>query len=274
MKADLHMHSTASDGQYSPSELVSLAKLRGLDVIALTDHDTTDGVEAAVEAGQEANVRVIPGIEMSAKGFKTFHILGYGFSLKSDEFRCAREGMKVSRSSRKQRIADFLRDKGLDVALDEVDRLAGGGIVGRPHFARVMLAMGMVSTWKEAFDNYLDTDEFHETVEIHKKPYQERLSMIKDAGGKLRAHIHISWALITIIWTRWSGKWRKMDWTQLNAIILGIRPGHTPEMVNFYLSLAKKYHLHVTGGSDFHGEKVKPDIRMASLELELEWLIT
>ncbi len=83
---DLHMHSTASDGQYRPAELMHLAKERGLEAVALTDHDTVNGVEEAVKAGDELGLRVLPGIEMSAREYKTFHILGYGMDIDDEIF--------------------------------------------------------------------------------------------------------------------------------------------------------------------------------------------
>ena len=150
--SDLHTHSTASDGQYSPAELARLAKDRGLVVLALTDHDTTDGLEEAVRAGRELGLRVIRGIELSAKEYPTFHILGYGIDPEAPALTALCRDMKVSRDQRSLRIIDFLKEKGVAVDLAEVEALAGGKIVGRPHFAQVLTRHGHVSSNREAFD--------------------------------------------------------------------------------------------------------------------------
>ena len=142
--ADLHTHSTASDGQYAPAELARLAKRRGLDVLALTDHDNVDGVEAAAAEGERLGLRVVPGVVLSADDFLNLHILGYDFSVPA--LQSWFDSLKGGRNDRKYRIRDFLRTKGLEIPLDEVDAEAAGGSVGRPHFAKVMLRHGMVAT--------------------------------------------------------------------------------------------------------------------------------
>ena len=233
--ADLHTHSTASDGQYTPTELVRLAKERSLDVLALTDHDTVDGLEEAVQAGKQAGIQVIRGIELSAREYPTFHILGYGFDPEAPALSDLCRELKEGRDQRAPRIVAFLEEQGVHIPLSEVEELAGGRIVGRPHFAQVLVRHGYVSSNREAFDRYLDT-------------YQ-----IGVDSGKLECIV------------------RELTGFGLDAIEC-FYPRHTPEQQSFYLHLAEKYGLHVTGGSDFHGERVKPDIKLAGLGLELGWL--
>lgn len=265
---DLHMHSRASDGQYRPAELVRKVKEKGIEVMALTDHDSTDGVREAMSAGAALGLRVIPGIEISAKEYKTFHILGYGFKIEEPKFQHQVTVAKDGRGERSERIADFLHEKGIPVSLDEVVEQAQGGAIGRPHFARVILRHGWCGTWEEVFDNYLDTDEFHLRVE-RKPPASKCIEQIKGAGGIVSlAH---PWqigidndALDTLV--------RQLKGIGLDAIEC-YYPKHTPEQTAFYLSLTEKYDLHITGGSDFHGELVKPDIDFARWELELDWLL-
>ncbi len=267
--ADLHTHSTASDGQYAPAELVRLAKERGLDVLALTDHDTADGVKEAVETGEALGLRVLSGIELSADDYLNLHILGYGFSPATSGIRRMSSDMKKGRNDRKYRIVSFLRERGVDVPLDEVEAEAKGGVIGRPHFAQVMLRHGYVSTRKEAFDRYLDTVEFQQTEKGTKPSAQECVERIKASGGKVSlAHPY----QIVLGEETLEELVRRLVSYGLDAIEC-FYPKHTPEQQAEYLRLAEKYELHVTGGSDFHGEKNKPDHPLAALELELDWLM-
>ena len=266
--ADLHTHSTASDGQYTPAELAGLAKNAGLDVLALTDHDTVDGLAEAVRAGERLGLRVLRGIELGAKEYKNLHILGYGFSPDAPELNALCQQMKNSRDERKYRIVDFLREKGVHISLNEVEELAGGDIIARPHFARVMVNRGYVQNNREAFDRYLDTEEYQK-IERFKADARTCLEVIRAGGGKVSlAHPYQL----------------KLPDGELDALVGQLAnygldaiechyPRHTPEQTAFYLSLTRKYNLHVTGGSDFHGEKVKPDIPLSRIDLDLDWLL-
>ena len=132
MIVDLHTHSTASDGQYTPSELIRLAKDRGLEVLALTDHDTVGGLEEAAQAGDELDLRVLRGVELSAREYRSLHILGYGVSTAPSALTRLCAEMKDGRDQRKYRIIDFLHEKGVDISLAEVEELAGGDVkIGR-----------------------------------------------------------------------------------------------------------------------------------------------
>ncbi len=267
--ADLHTHSTVSDGQYTPSELVRLAKARGLDVLALTDHDTMDGLDEAAEAGKAIGLRVMSGIELSADDYLNLHILGYGFPPSAPTLRKISDGLKIGRNNRKHRIAKFLHEHGVDVPLSEVEAAAKGGVIGRPHFAQVMLRHGYVATRKEAFDRYLDTLEFQEIEKGTKPSAQECVEQIKTAGGKVSlAH---PYQIVLGEETLEELIMRLKDYG-LDAIEC-YYPIHTPEQQAEYLGLAKKCGLHVTGGSDFHGEKNKPDHPLAAWELDLDWLL-
>ena len=143
-KADLHTHSTASDGQYTPAELAELVKKRGAEVWALTDHDSVAGTEEAKAASEQLSLRFIQGVELSADDYLNLHILGYGCS--ATAIQAWLGSMQGGRNDRKYRIRDYLRKKGLEIPLNEVDEEAAGGSVGRPHFAMVMLRHGYVAT--------------------------------------------------------------------------------------------------------------------------------
>lgn len=275
-RADLHTHSTASDGQYAPAELAKRVKERGVQVWALTDHDNLGGLNEAAAAGESLGLRVIQGIELSAKDHLNLHILGYGFS--TPMLWDWVESLKKARDNRKYRIRNFLRTKGIEISLDEVDEEAAGGSVGRPHFAKVMLRHGYVSTRREAFDRYLDTPEYQEferPKESTKPSAQTCVEKIKEAGGKVSlAHPYQivfqeedevrDESLDELV--------RRLTDRGLDAIEC-YYPIHTPEQTAEYLALAKKYSLHITGGSDFHGEQNKPDHPVAAWELELDWLL-
>lgn len=265
---DLHTHSTASDGQYTPGELVALAKKRGLAALALTDHDTVGGLDEAARAGEKLGLRVIRGIELSAKEYPTFHILGYGFSAEAPGLTGLCQQMKDGRDERKYRIIEFLREKGVDLSLSEVEELAGGGIIARPHFAQAMVKRGYVSSNREAFDRYLDTEEFQRRVERPKPPARTCVETIKAAGGVVSlAHPY----QIGVEDEMLDGLVRELVGYGLDAIECRY-PRYTPEQERFYLQLTQKYGLRITGGSDFHGERVKPDISLAALELDLDWM--
>lgn len=266
-KADLHTHSTASDGQYAPAELVRLAQKRGTEVLALTDHDNLDGLDEAAAAGEALGLRVVRGIELSSDDYLNLHILGYDFSPAS--LRKWINGLKSGRDDRKYRIRNFLRTKGLEIPLDEVDSEAAGGAVGRPHFARVMLRRGYAANWKEAFDRYLDTPEFQMMEKGTKPSARMCVERIKAAGGKVSlAHPY----QIVLSGETLEELVRRLKGYGLDAIEC-LYPIHTPEQAAEYRRIAEKYGLHITGGSDFHGEKHKPDHPLAAWELELGWLI-
>lgn len=267
-KADLHTHSTASDGQYTPQELVGMAKDSGLEVLALTDHDTTDGLEEAIQAGKKLGLFVIPGVELSAKEYPTFHILGYGFRLGASPLTELCRRMKARREEREERLLAFLREKGIDLDAAEVEAFAGGSVIGRPHFAQAMVRRGYVSTNREAFDRYLDTEEYHERVERGKPTARECVEAIKKSGGIASlAHPY----QIGVDEAELGRIVRELTGYGLDAIEC-YYPKHTPAQQWSYLELAEKYSLHVTGGSDFHGGRVKPDVRLASIRLDLGWM--
>ena len=153
MIADLHMHSTASDGQHTPTELVELAKQHGLEAISITDHDTAAGLAEAAQAGQRVGLKVIPGIELGAREYPSFHILGYGISPEFPRLLALCREMKEGRDSRKCRLISFLQEKGVEISIEEVEAAAGGDITGRPHFAQVMAEKGYAAYQNEFCHN-------------------------------------------------------------------------------------------------------------------------
>lgn len=268
MRADLHTHSSASDGQHSPGQLVHLAAAQGIPVLALTDHDTLDGIPEALTAGSDCGIRVLPGVELSAKEYRNFHILAYGFQVHSENALSQLCGwMKQGRDERKFRILDFLREKGLELSLEEVEEFAGGGVIGRPHFARALIRRGYADSVQEVFDHWLDTPEYAR-IKRPKPDARTCIETIRASGGK------------AVLAHPYQLRMDSSALTDLTAQLAGYGleglecyyPKHSPEQTAFYLELARRYDLHPTGGSDFHGKAVKPDVCLTAYEQDLQWL--
>jgi 3',5'-nucleoside bisphosphate phosphatase len=263
---DLHTHTTASDGQHAPTELVKQARQVGLSAIAITDHDTTAGVKEAVAAGICEGVEVIAGIELSGDIDKgQCHLLGYCIDPSNTQLQHRLEYVVEMRNSRNARIVAKMRDElGFDVTLEEVEHEAGGDIVARPHFARVLVNKRYASSMQEAFDVYLGkggkayVDRFRISAE-------EAIALVHGAGGVcFLAHPNNL----------------KMDDADTEAYIRGLvgfgldgiearYNRHTAEDNAKYLSLASRLNILTSGGSDYHGIEVKKDVRLGCVEGEL-----
>lgn len=267
MLVDLHTHSTASDGQYTPAELVSKAKDAGVEVLALTDHDTIAGVEEAVDAGEEVGIAVLRGVELGASEDRHMHILGLGLSEHCSCLSQLCQVLRNSRDERKYRIIDFLKEKGISIQLSEVEELAGGEVIARPHFARVLLRHGYVSSVREAFDRYLDTDEYQK-IERFKADARTCIESIHRDGGKaVLAHPYQLGYSDEKLWMTLQ---QLKDWG-LDGLECHY-PRHTPEQVQTYLEIARKLQLYVSAGSDFHGEQVRPDTVLTAVPLDIHWI--
>ncbi|SLM32212.1 Two domain fusion protein [Desulfamplus magnetovallimortis] len=185
---DLHIHSTASDGSYSPPEILQMAVKSGLTAISITDHDTTDGVREAIEYGIPHQLEFITGVEISAhppaeySDMGTLHILGYGFSIYDRNMIKTLRKLKSARLHRNPRIIEKLNDLGFSLSIQEVENICGPGQIGRPHIARAMLKKGYVSTFDEAFDLYLGKDKAA-YVDKFRLSAKEAIDLILGAGG-------------------------------------------------------------------------------------------
>lgn len=271
---DLHTHSTASDGQYPPAVLVAMAKQRGIEVLAVTDHDTIDGLDEALSAGAQAGITVLPGVEWGACEYRGLHILGYAFDRSAAPMQAMCREMAVSRNERKYRILRFLQEKGIELDLTEVETIAGNGVagsgrIGRPHFAQAMMRHGYVSSMREAFTRYLDTDEY-QRIERKKAPAQKCIAVVQESGGKaVLAHPY----QVGLPDDQLEQLVRQLKEYGLEGIECEY-PCHTPAQVRFYRELARRYDLHITAGSDFHGERIKPDVPLIPVALDVDWLLT
>lgn len=245
-----------------------MAKEKGIEVLALTDHDTMGGLAEAVEAGGKLGVRVLRGVELSAAEYHNFHILGYCFREDAGPLTELCRRFQKGREEKKFLILEFLRGKGIDLSLEEVEGLSGGGVIGRPHFARALVKRGYVASNQEAFAKYLDTKEYHR-LKIFRLGARECLDAIKESGGKVSlAHPY----QLRLDDEALEGVVGQLAGWGLDALEC-YYPKHSPAQEAFYLKLAEKYHLRVSGGSDFHGEKVKPDVELAALKMDIGWLL-
>lgn len=257
---DLHTHSTASDGSLTPTEVVRLAKVRGLAAIALTDHDTVDGLAEAMAAGETYDLEVIPGVEISAQHNQgSMHILGYWVNYTSPRLAERLAVLKEARRNRNPRIIAKLNALGIPLTIEEVYRVSGGGQVGRPHIARALYEGGYVSTLQEAFDLYLG-NQGRAYVSKFRYPPEEAIAMIRDAGGL---------AVLAHPFTLGLDSYQVLKPFLQKLMVLGLAgvecyyPEHTPAQEALYVALARELGLLITGGSDFHGDN-KPEVELGS----------
>ncbi len=255
---DLHVHSTASDGSSSPREVVAEAKARGLRAIALTDHDTIEGLEEALAAGAELGLEVIPGVEISADHNPgSMHILGYFIDHRDRRLDNQLQVLKQARADRNPQIIAKLQKLGLAITLAEVMEVAGGGQVGRPHIAQVLVRKGYVANFQEAFEKYIGN---HGPAYVNKFRFapKDAIAMITAAGGAAAlAHP------FTLEYS--STQHLKMILQQLRewglTALEVYYPEHSPERQAQYKKLAQELGLLTTGGSDYHGV-IKPEVKI------------
>lgn len=253
---DLHSHTTASDGTFSPAQLVDEAGRAGLRILGITDHDTFSGYDQALPLARQAGLELVCGIELSTKLHgHSVHLLGYFLSADSlGDFRNWIADLQASRQDRNVRLVARLRELGLDITLEEVEA-RGGGMTGRPHFAQLLIEKGYVRNMQQAFDDYLD-ESAKGYVTRNEPQFGEAVQHIRSAGGiaSLAHPIRIREDVATIL--------PDLRAAGLNAIE-AYHSDHSPEQTALYLQLAKQLGLLVTGGSDFHGA-VKPEIRLGT----------
>ncbi|MGC9453466.1 MAG: PHP domain-containing protein [Phycisphaerae bacterium] len=253
---DLHTHSTCSDGQYEPAEVVRLAERTRLAAVALTDHDTLAGIpEARRTACELDELRFVAGIEVSAKFPNgTLHILGLGIDEQAPSIVRLARRLREARNARNPRMIRRLQDMGVRVSLDDVRLVAGAEdsdenrIVGRLHMAETLRRKGFVATTREAFDRYVGRDA-PAYVDKEKMDPAETISAIREAGGAaVLAHpVQLGVA---------DNELEPLVRSFMDAGLNGIEAyhsDHNPSQVRSYLELADRLGLFVSGGSDFHG---------------------
>jgi predicted metal-dependent phosphoesterase TrpH len=252
---DLHTHSTASDGSLSPGDLVTYAKSKKAAAIALTDHDTIDGIEAALTAGKKQELEVIPGLEISAQYPKgTMHILGYYIDPSDPLLNRELQQLQDAREERNPKIVGKLQSLGIPISFDQVQSLAKGQI-GRPHIAQVLLQIGAVSSFEEAFQKYLAKGAKAYVEKFRFSP-RKAISLILRSGGiPVLAH---PFTLNCPSLRDLKVLVEKLKTEGLKGIEV-LYSEHTTDQTRDYFSLVKELNLLYTGGSDFHGD-IKKDV--------------
>lgn len=257
---DLHIHSTASDGSLSPSQIVETAKKTGLRAIAITDHDTIEGSAEALRLPQVPALDVLSGIEISADFTSgTMHILGYLLRVDDLSLNQTLKRVQESRANRNVQIVEKLQESGVDIVFDEVVEASGGGQIGRPHIAQVLVQKGIVQSFEGAFKKFLKKGG-PAYVQRYRLSPAEAVQMILRAGGvPVLAH---PFTLHTKSETELEGIIVELKL----AGLLGVEvyyPDHERDRAALYEHLALRHGLLITGGTDFHGA-VKPEVHIGS----------
>lgn len=258
--ADLHLHTCFSDSTFTPEELILEVARVGLSTISVVDHDTTEGIARTIEIAKSKNIEVISGVELSAEyeGIE-IHMLGYLVDYKSKILKEKLDFLKQNRVERIFKIVDKLKIMGVSLKPESVFDIAKQGTVGRLHIARAMVKEKLVNSTSEAFQKYIG-DKCPAYVCGFKFTPMEAIKLIKDTKGiPVLAHPY------TLHKDELIAEFAEKGLMGLEVYY----PEHSQAMVNFYLNLAKKFNLLITGGSDCHGN-AKSEIKVGSIKIPYE----
>lgn len=254
---DLHCHSRASDGSQTPGEVVALAVKSGLKAIALTDHDTTDGLREFLEAGRNAPVECVPGIELASRvpdEYNGYHIVGLFLDeTPSEEMNALLASCIRWRDERNQMILERLNGLGYEISREEVQELAGGEVIGRPHIALALVRRGVVSSVAGAFERFLASGKAAYVRRQEPTP-EEAISAIHSMGGV---------AIWAHPFTKGNRTVRQTHQIAVDLKAVGLDgievhySMHTPKQVQNAAEIARDVGLLPSGGSDFHGLTIK-----------------
>ena len=255
---DLHVHTTASDGQYTPSQIIEFAHNKNIGVIAITDHDTVAGIEEGKKAAKKLGVTFVPGTELNIS-FPTgeFHLLGLGFKQISPSLTTLLETLVKNRELRNVQIIEKMREGGVDVTLEEMQTDFPNTVLGRPHFAAELVKKKVVKTRQQAFDRYLAKGRPWYVQRVGSN-LDEAIVAIKESGGvPVIAHpmsLYLSW-----------GKLPDALQDFYERGVMGLEAFHPGARVTECLrleELGRKIGYFITAGSDFHGEKIRADRKL------------
>jgi 3',5'-nucleoside bisphosphate phosphatase len=260
---EIHCHSTVSDGLHSPAFLADLCLKNGVELWALTDHDTCDGCEEAWSAAHDKGISFVPGIEISAQAAgRSIHVLGYGFDPDSAAIRSYGTRMETARLERMEEMVRRMQSLGFAVTMDEVTDESERGNIGRPHLARALLKRGYIETLQEAFDLYLAQDR-PAYVSMQWLHVEEAISLIGDGGG------------ITVL--AHPARYENLDawvsrWAEAGLAGLEVRhPSHDLHDEDRLGRMAEHHGLIKTASTDFHGGGRDGDDRFGSANFPESW---
>ncbi|MBE0446704.1 MAG: PHP domain-containing protein [Actinobacteria bacterium] len=256
MSADLHIHTTASDGSMSPKQVIEMAFKLRLKSIAISDHDTVDGIDEALASSKKLGIKVIPAIELSSiYNSRDIHILGFLINHKNLKLLESLRSLREARLERAEWIAECLQKQGLDLSFDEVMETAGKASVGRPHIARLLVEKGYVSGFSNAFIKYLRRGAlcFKEKFVY---PVDRSISIIHEAGG-ISIFAHPGLAHLD----EYIDKFIDMGLDGIEAF----HPEHPAQDIERYIKVAHDKGLLITGGSDCHGPLSTHGLRLGTV---------
>lgn len=262
---DLHIHTTASDGTFTPEQVISHAHQLKLKAIAITDHDTVAGSKEALRNGIPPSLGFLTGVEISSTpppfypASGSFHLLGYSIRLDDPKLNQTLEKLQQARKNRNPAIITRLNELGISITLDEVRKEAGEGQLGRPHIAQLMVKKRVVASIDAAFDQFLGTGK-PAYVDKQRIECFKAIEIILAAGGvPVLAHPGL-------LDFKEENQLEELIGRLKKAGIQGVEvyySGHTPDQTRLFAELAKRHDLLMTGGSDFHGA-IQPEIEMGS----------
>lgn len=263
MKADLHLHTTESDGTWTPAQIGAEAKKRGLSIIAITDHDTTAGIEEVFEHAPEG-LTIIPGIELStnAETGEEVHILGYWIDISNAAFQDQLIRFRESRIRRAHEIVTKLNQLGIELDYSDVQKFASRNVVSRSHIASALLEKGVVQTRSEAFAKWIGIGAPAYVPRYKIEPHTA-VQMILDSGGvPVLAHPGLLTDLSIIT-----------DLIQHGLVGMEVvHSAHSPSQTEYFLRMANKLGLVPSGGSDCHGPGGKDQVFMGDFTIPLHWV--
>lgn len=260
---DLHIHTSASDGRFSPAEIVSRSAAAGLAVIAITDHDTVDGIAPALQAARTfPSLRVIPGVEISTDiPAGQAHILGYFVDYTDHELQIALEKMRNSRWERARKMVARLEDLGCRIEWERVREIAGAASVGRPHIAQALMEKDYVESIKDAFTRYISQDGPAYVERDKMTPVQAAELILRAKGLPVLAHpLTVPDPEAMVIELKAAG---------LTGIEVYYKD-YTRDDINRLLRLSDRYGLVNTGGTDYHGLEPDTDIDIGGVDVPAE----
>lgn len=267
MLADLHIHTTASDGSVLPRELPALARSAGLELIAITDHDTVAGVEPAAAAAASLGMRVIAGIEVSTDyRDMDIHLLGYGIDIHSQILGEVTQWSVKEKQIRNGKILQKLRELGYDISWEDVRLPQEGTVAGRPHIAQALVDKGYAASVSEVFQHLVGEGK-PAYVPRQRISLERAIDVIRQAGGQPVLAHPLQYGFPEHELEEFVAFAAGCGAVGLETVYTGYTLSQQAEL----RSLADKYGLFITGGSDFHGS-CKPDIHLGSIKFEVEEL--